>query len=703
MKKKFLLRSNGAVSKIVLLSVLLSFSSMLNAQTWLWARSETVSGVGSAMCVDGQGNIYTTGYTSGLGAIGTLSITTACNAYVAKYSPAGTLIWARSFPFTAINYGTSYGVACNAAGDVYITGTFMGTVVIGTQTFVAYTAPNNAFYSDMFVVKYDAAGNLIWANVYGANTGNECGYSACVASNGDLLITGTYGSSTLAIGSTTLAGGGNRYFIARFAANGTPVWAISSGPGYANAFNLDMDANGDLYICGEYFNQLVAGTTTLTSSGSSDYNFFIAKYSSSGTFQWIRGGGGLLSDKAYAVDADPAGNVYLTGGYQSPTLAIGATTLISVGISDAFIAKYDATGNPLWAKNIGSAGFEVGRVVRSYNGGFFLAGDVAPLGSCTLVIGTSSISPLTINDTWLARFDASGNPSGFVSSDKGSGGGGGLGFSPLGMLLDTTACTLSLAKYFISSTIFGTFTLNATGSASPFVAKLSVPFSTLALSVSGNMLFCGGNSATLTASGATNYTWTSGPASYTNVITPLISSAYTVTGATGCAMGTAVALVTVIPSPTIQVTGLTNLCVGQQTQLNATGANSYTWSTGAQTSSISLTPATSTTILVSGTGSTNCSSTKTISIQVNACLGLEENQSLDVRIYPNPTGNMVYVEMNTMSFYSLTLEDLYGRSLLHVNGEGSTAFIDLSQFPQGVYLIRLTSSAGKKQTRLIRD
>jgi gliding motility-associated-like protein len=141
------------------------------------------------------------------------------------------------------------------------------------------------------------------------------------------------------------------------------------------------------------------------------------------------------------------------------------------------------------------------------------------------------------------------------------------------------------------------------------------------ISVTGNTFVCsGGGSTILTASGASNYTWTPyslnmlpvGGFSSSITITPTVTTIYTVTGtsSSGCSnTQTYSVFYSSSPSPTLSITGNAVLCRGSSSTLTASGANTYSWSSGATTSSIVVSPSVTTTYTLSGTTtSSGCNS-----------------------------------------------------------------------------------------------
>ena len=134
---------------------------------------------------------------------------------------------------------------------------------------------------------------------------------------------------------------------------------------------------------------------------------------------------------------------------------------------------------------------------------------------------------------------------------------------------------------------------------------------------------CSGQTATLTASGATNYVWSSGSTTNSETDSPSTTTSYTVTGSSGGCSGTAVATITVGNSPTINVNSET-ICSGQAATLTASGASSYVWSTGSTAISITETPSTTTSYTVTGS-SGSCSGTAIATITVGSSMSISVN------------------------------------------------------------------------------
>jgi len=173
-------------------------------------------------------------------------------------------------------------------------------------------------------------------------------------------------------------------------------WARGFGsvsPDYIRA--MAVDEQGYIYVTGSYSNSLVIGADTLPYIGSNE--IFIAKLDSTGSPVWTRGYAGTAFDQANGIALDGYGNSYITG-YFSTQVIIGPDTLAGNGV---FVAKHDAAGNALWAKDLGSGtGYDI---TATNAGGFYLTGECSYCLFDTLVFDY-----LGSSDAFLAKMDTAG-------------------------------------------------------------------------------------------------------------------------------------------------------------------------------------------------------------------------------------------------------------------------------------------------------
>ncbi|HNF49180.1 MAG TPA: PKD domain-containing protein, partial [Chitinophagales bacterium] len=135
--------------------------------------------------------------------------------------------------------------------------------------------------------------------------------------------------------------------------------------------------------------------------------------------------------------------------------------------------------------------------------------------------------------------------------------------------------------------------------------------------VANGMAICNGNTASITATGATTYSWNTGATGATLSVSPTTTTTYTVTGTTSGCTNTDTAIVTVNAKPTVIANGST-ICAGNSATITASGAGTYTWNTGATGATLTVSPTVTTTYTVTGTGTNGCINTDTAIISVNA-------------------------------------------------------------------------------------
>ncbi len=168
----------------------------------------------------------------------------------------------------------------------------------------------------------------------------------------------------------------------------------------------------------------------------------------------------------------------------------------------------------------------------------------------------------------------------------------------------------------ITATAAGTYTVtvtNAAGCTNTASATVSALPSPIA-AITGNTSICTGSSTVLTATGGGTYKWSTGAT--TPSITTAAAGTYTVTvtSAAGCS-ATASTTVVIKPAPIVTITGNTSVCAGSSTILTATGGGTYSWSNGATTPSITVTPSMKNPIYsVTVTGANGCTATKSVTV-----------------------------------------------------------------------------------------
>lgn len=228
--------------------------------------------------------------------------------------------------------------------------------------------------------------------------------------SGYIYAVGHNNDTTISFGTTTLTHRG--MFLVKYDTSGNVIWAKdASGNGTFNydSFTITVDESGNIYVAGHFYGSTVTfGTITLSNQG-----LFIVKYDSNGNVLWAKDA--LGNAEVYSIKSDFFGNIFAVGGFRGGSLILGTTTLMNANNSsfadDIFIAKYDSTGNVIWAKSAGGTHHDVVQSVSiDLSGNLYLAG---VYGSTTIsfdtITLTNSSSPAPEYDMFLAKYNSAGN------------------------------------------------------------------------------------------------------------------------------------------------------------------------------------------------------------------------------------------------------------------------------------------------------
>lgn len=238
--------------------------------------------------------------------------------------------------------------------------------------------------------------------------------------------------------------------------------------------------------------------------------------------------------------------------------------------------------------------------------------------------------------------------------------------------------------------VTGTDLNGCSNSASLNVVVLASPVISI---VSNPVTACQGQSLGLTASGAQTYTWSNFQTGNAIVLNLISNSIYQVTGtdANNCSSTASIAI-SVLPLPQVLATAnKTLVCRGNSVILSATGAQNYVWNAAISGNTIQVNPTFNTIYTVVGTSASGCSNQAVVYIQVSECVGLDDlEQSDDIRVYPNPAQNDLFIhlpinQLTTIVLYDALGQELFKQELVHARD----VQVDITRQVPGIYYLNL--------------
>ncbi|QHJ08321.1 SBBP repeat-containing protein [Hymenobacter busanensis] len=373
---------------------------------------------------------------------------TATSVFVAKYNPQGNVTWA--VQGTGAGYKATVGVATDPDRNIYLAGNFNQTITFGG---ISITAPASALHT--FLVKLNEQGVVQWVRQVASNAN-----AVAVSTAGDVCIMGDFQSS-LTIGATTLTSrGAADMFLARYDTQGNVRWAVSGGSTDME-YNqgVALDAQGNVYVTGEYTAAPTFGTLTLTMQGASDA--YAVKYNPLGVPQWAQRLGGSGEETGLDLYIDATSNVYVSGIF-SGGFAFASNTYTSQNNSyDVFVAKLGPTGTPLWAQAAGGAATDYAWELAGLGSNIYVVNMVS--GNATF--GTTTLTGRGGTDVYVSKYSSTGALQ-WVAQAGGNGADQGRSIS-----LDA-AGNVYVTGTFSGTAAFGGTSLPSAGGTDAYVAKL---------------------------------------------------------------------------------------------------------------------------------------------------------------------------------------------------------------------------------------
>jgi gliding motility-associated-like protein len=606
-------RRSFFVAALFLLVMLIALPTQrATAQGWTWGRGSDSVGIDSwPVATDNFGNVYVAGYTFNSGPIlfGSgirLPYSSTSRCFWTKYNSAGTPLWTDG---TVSGNVYIFNITTDPSGNLILFGSFFsGTMQIGSITLTnAYGG--SGLTAQYFIAKVNPAGTVVWAvNDGQVNSSNQYVLGAQIFgaggvttdASGNIYVTSSFNKPTVSIGGTTYTnadGSGTTYdvFVAEYSPAGALVWARTFG-GSDNDYGFGVAAasTGDVYVTGAYSSPtFTMGTATLANSYTHPLAY-IAKFSSTGTPLWGQGAGGAQGAFGVGLAKDNAGNVYMTGGFGDPSISFGSTTVTRTYPSASpqlalYLVQYSPADVVTWSQTIGSAtdGVWGYSIALSPCGQVWVSGSYsqnAVIGpGDTLKVPTGSIDPV-----FISGYDLTGGIIGYSGLSGGSDDQNGIACDPVGnvyLCADYQGASIAVGPDVVTHTYsyLETFYLGK-------YISVTTPPDTI-FTNKDTALVCG---SPLVIKGDTGYTihqWSDG--STDSTLSVSVSGTYYVYN---IACGKDIVIDTYhvkffVDTSSARTNVSSCVSISSATLTSPIGYATYSWSTGATTSSITVTAA----------------------------------------------------------------------------------------------------------------
>lgn len=306
----------------------------------------------TSITVDDYNNVYVAGNSHSNQLI--IESDTIENTYpaifISKFDNNGSYKWTNVYISNSTSFSIN-SICYSPDGFMYSTGYFLDQIVFNSDTLIS---ENNTY--DIFVLKTDTNGNFLWAIREGGNA-YDAGNCITTDLNGNIFLTGYY--SIVAV-------------TYKYDSNGYKLWSKDGiGGNYPKGYGITSDSDGNIYVTGSFSNSIDFDNFHLVDA--INRGFFLVKYNTNGDVVWAKCSQGSNSSYCYGyrLATDTNCNLFITGYYKGEFLIIGTDTLYNTSIStnDVFIAKYDTSGNEIWAKSFGSLSDDYGSEILSDNFG----------------------------------------------------------------------------------------------------------------------------------------------------------------------------------------------------------------------------------------------------------------------------------------------------------------------------------------------
>lgn len=307
-----------------------------------------------ALVIADTGDAYMAGYVEGDAEFGAVAKHTAgakSDAFVAKISPDGKLVWAQAWGGEREDVAS--GVAVNAKA-VLVVGNFTDTLSIGE--FKRDSAGND----DAFVAAFDLTGHPNWI-LSGGGIDSD-GMNAAVATpDGGWVVGGSFSDTATFADHTLTSTGHTDAVLMKLDPGGNIEWIRQfGGRDEDTILHLAIDARGAVFVQGAFKNVATWGGEALAAAGGADEDIVLVKLDANGDHVWSRRFGSQFDDVPGGIAVDPSGAVSMTGAFEKVISFGESDEHTSIGESDVFVARFTNDGGLQWVQTFGGERPDIG-------------------------------------------------------------------------------------------------------------------------------------------------------------------------------------------------------------------------------------------------------------------------------------------------------------------------------------------------------
>lgn len=384
----------------------------------LWSKgfgNDSDDQFGYRIASDAQGNVAIVGNYNGSVDFGGGNFTTSNNQelFLAKLDPSGGHVWSRVF-LSGGAAGFAEALAFDSTGNLYTAGYILSITTINGTTLNPYGL------GDIFITKHDPAGGLLWSKVIGEGTSTQMAYDLVATPLGGVVITGTI-SAAVDFGSGELNGDQYDAFLAAYDAAGTHLFSKRFGDAdFQHGKGVAVNAAGEIVLAVHLQGSANFGGDLLTASDDADVA--IAKFSADGTPIWSKVFSSAAHQEVNNVAFDPSGNI-IFAGITTGTINFGCGPAAPPKSLGFYVQKLDSNGSCIWTKVYGTANTGSlirPRLAVDPNGNILVVGhfvDILDLGAGPMTAVQNSFDVFVLklnpmgNHVWSKQY---GDPAAFA-------------------------------------------------------------------------------------------------------------------------------------------------------------------------------------------------------------------------------------------------------------------------------------------------